>query len=130
MKRTLMLAAACGLTLLAGCASPSPASMPLAATARSHGSMAAATLARVGTCEMDVASDWTALIMFRQRAARDVTNRVINVDQARQVQALADTVRIDLDAACPSAAARLDVARRDAARVTLKTIAQLLEKNP
>lgn len=130
MKKTLMLVALCVLALLSGCTSPPSASVPLAASARSSGTLAAATLARVGTCEMDVAADFTALIMFRQRAARDVTNRVITVDQARQVQALADTVRIDLDAACPNASARLDVERRDAARATLKTIAQLLEKKP
>lgn len=129
MTKTLMLIAL-GAALLVGCAVPPPATVPLAATARVSGVMAAATLARVGTCEMDVAADYTALIMARQRAARDVARRTITVDQARQVQALADSARADLTAACPDAAARLDVARRDAARATLKTILQLLEQHP
>lgn len=109
---------------LVGCASQS---VPLSGKADATGPYAAATLASVGTCEMDVAADYTALAMSRTRAARNLDKGRITVDQAKQIQALADRARADLDAACPNVAAKLNVARRDAARATLKTI---LETNP
>lgn len=109
---------------LAGCASKP---VPLSGKADATGPYAAATLASVGTCEMDVAADYTALAMARTRTARNLGKGRITVDQARQVQAMADSARADLEAACPNKAARLNVARRDAARATLKTI---LETNP
>lgn len=109
---------------LFGCASQS---VPLSGKADATGSYAAATLASVGTCEMDVAADYTALAMSRTRAARNLGKGRITVEQAKQIQTLADRARADLEAACPNAAAKLNVARRDAARATLKTT---LEKNP
>lgn len=109
---------------LAGCAS---STQPLSGKAGATGPYAAATLASVGTCEMDVAADYTALAMSRTRAARNLGKGRISVAQARQVQALADSARADLEAACPNKSARLNVARRDAARATLKNI---LEINP
>lgn len=109
---------------LAGCASKPVA---LSGKADSTGPYAAGTLASVGTCEMDVAADYTALAMARTRAARNLAKGRITVDQAKQVQVMADSARADLDAACPNKSARLNVARRDAARATLKTI---LEINP
>lgn len=109
---------------LVGCAAKPIA---LSGKADATGPYAAATLASVGTCEMDVAADYTALAMARTRAARNLGKGRITVAQARQVQALADSARADLEAACPNRSARLNVARRDAARATLKTI---LETNP
>lgn len=109
---------------LAGCASQP---VPLSGTADASGPYAAATLASVGTCEIDVAADYTALAMARTRATRNLNKGRISVAQAKQIQALADRARADLEAACPNKSARLDAARRDAARVTLKTI---LETNP
>lgn len=107
---------------LAGCASK-----PLSGKADATGPYAAATLASVGTCEVDVAADYTALTMARTRATRNLGKGLITAAQARQVQSMADRARADLEAACPNKAARLNVARRDAARATLKTI---LETNP
>lgn len=109
---------------LIGCAAQP---VPLSGKAEASGLYGAATLASVGTCEMDVAADYTALAMARTRAARNLGKGRINVEQAKQIQALADRARADLDAACPNAAAKLNVARRDAARATLKNI---LETNP
>ena len=109
---------------LVGCASQP---IPLSGKAAATGPYAAATLASVGTCEMDVAADYTALAMARTRATRNLGKGRITVDQAKQIQSLADSARADLEAACPNRSARLNVARRDAARATLKTI---LESNP
>lgn len=110
--------------VLSGCASQT---VPLSGKADATGPYAAATLASVGTCEMDVAADYTALTMSRTRAARNLNKGRISVAQARQIQAMADRVRADLEAACPNKGARLYVARRDAARSTLNAI---LEMNP
>lgn len=128
MKNTLLLAALCLPLMLPACATPT--AVPLQAAASTDGIIGTATLALTGTCEMDVAADMTALVIYRQRAARAVTRGQITVAQARQVQDLADNARADLDAACPNAAATLDVGRREAARATLKTIAPILEKKP
>lgn len=121
MKTLAFILMVVGLT---GCASQQA---PLSGNASASGLYGAATLASVGTCEMDVAADYTALAMSRTRAARNLGKGRINVAQAKQIQALADRARADLDAACPNAVATLNVARRDAARATLKTI---LEANP
>lgn len=110
--------------VLSGCASQT---VPLSGKADATGPYAIATLASVGTCEMDVAADYTALAMSRTRAARNLTKGRISVTQARQIQAMADRARADLEAACPNKSARLNVTSRDAARATLKTI---LETNP
>lgn len=109
---------------LVGCASKS---VPLSGKADATGPYAAATLASVGTCEMDVAADFTALKISRKRTARNLIKGRITKAQAIEIQSLGDSVRKDLAAACPNKSARLNVARRDAARATLKTI---LEKNP
>lgn len=124
LKLFLLLVA---LTVLAGCTT-SP--QPLQPQSREGKVLAAATLAMVGTCEVDVAADYTALVLSRQRAARDLRAKTISVDTAIQVQALADAARADLEAACPNRAATLDVRRRDAARATLASISKLLEKKP
>lgn len=109
---------------LAGCASQP---VPLSGKGAATGPYAAATLASVGTCEMDVVADYTALAMARTRAARNLGKGRISVEQAKQIHALAGRARADLEAACPNKSARLNVTRRDAARATLKTI---LETNP
>lgn len=125
--KSLFLAALAAVALI-GCAA-SPA-VPLAGQAQTGGIIGAGTLALTGTCEMDVAADMTALVIYRQRAARGVAKGQITVAQARQVQTLADSARADLDAACPNAAATLDIGRREAARATLKKIAVILEEKP
>jgi len=98
-----------------------------AGAARSGGAWAVGTLATTGTCEMDVAADYTALISHRHRAARLLSQGRMTVDQAVTVQAQADSARADLDAACPNAAATLDATKRARARATLKRIAAILE---
>lgn len=129
MKKPFVLfLVAFAMALVQGCAT-APGTQ-LAAVGKSDNSISAATLATVGTCEMDVAADWTALAMSRQRAARDLRAKSITVQQAVQVQQLADSARLDLTAACPSTKAQLDVGRRDAARITLRQIATTLEKKP
>lgn len=131
MKKLLFAGAALCLLALAGCASLSPpAAVPLAAAAVPNRAVFAATLAKVGTCEVDVAASYSQLIVSRQTAANRLTDKAISVDTARQVQALADRARADLDAACPNDKARLNAERLASAKTTLKTIAQLLEKRP
>lgn len=131
MKKLLFATMALCLVMLAGCAtSPPPAAVPLAAAAVQNRAVFAATLARVGTCEVDVAADYSQLIVSRQVATNLLTSKAMSVDVAKQVQAQADAVRADLDAACPSAADKLKPERLAAARTRLKTIAQLLEKKP
>lgn len=116
--------------LAAGTLAACSTSVPLSGTAQTDAILSASTLAFTGTCEMDVAADFSALALYRKRAARDLTRGQITVDTARQVQALADSARADLDAACPNRKATLDVAHRDQARATLGAIAKLLEKKP
>ncbi len=135
------IAALCLAALLAGCATPQHPAQPaqpaqpgapvsLAATAKSDRIMAAATLALVGTCEVNVAADYTALIMSRQHAALALTRGQISVQAASQVQALADSARAHLDAACPSSQATLDAQRLRSARTDLAAISQLLKAKP
>lgn len=132
MKKLLFAATAlCLAGLMAGCATaPAPAAVPLATATAPNRAVFAATLAKVGTCEVDVAADYSQLIVSRQTATNRLLGKTITVDVAKQVQALADSARADLDAACPDTSARLKPERLAAARATLKTIAQLLEKKP
>jgi hypothetical protein len=127
MKNIIALLMGLALGGLTGCAAPPAVSLEGAAKA---GPNIVATLARTGTCEMDVASDFTALASYRTRTARLLETKAITIDQAIKVQALADSARADLDAACPDVSARLNVLRRDSARTTLKSIASMLEKKP
>lgn len=87
------------VTLLAACAS---APQPLAtAPARPSGVVVAfGTLASVGTCEYRLAAEYTALALARYRAARALDEKRIDVAAAREVQALADQARAELDRAC------------------------------
>lgn len=132
MKKLITIAALLAAALLAGCASaPQPAvTQPtiqeLAAVPPTNRINVFATLARVGTCEMDVAADYTALIASRHRAASALRKKTITVDKAIQVQTLADAARADLDAACQDVTAKLDVERRDQARASIKQIATIL----
>lgn len=103
---------------------------PMAGSAQTDSLVSAGTLAFAGTCEMDVAADYSATTLYRKRAARDLTRGTLTVDTAQKVQALADSARADLDAACPNRQATLNVAHRDQARATLAAIAKLLEKKP
>lgn len=125
MKKIILAVAV--VLAFAGCAAT-----PLSLTARatSGGLTGIGTLAYVGTCEMDVAADMTAVTSLRHRAARDLTAGRIGVDTARQIQALADSARADLVAACPNRTAELDVAQRESARSTIKQIRVILEAKP
>lgn len=104
--------------------------VPLVGNAKTSGLLTVGTLATVGTCEMDVAADWSALELHRRVAANRVTTGRITPATARQVLALGDAARASLLKACPNQRATLDVSARDSARATLKTIASLLEKKP
>ncbi len=108
--------------LLVGCAAP------LETRKAESNVMAAATLAYANSCEVDVAADYTSLIMSRQRATKALQSKRITIEQAKQVQALADHARVNLDAACPNRRSTLDVSRHRAAQATLAEIAKILEK--
>lgn len=105
MKKLLLAAAFAALAALQGCALMGLAGPPAAQTLvsapapgiRANG---AATLAKVGTCEVDVAADYTALIIYRRQAARLVTAGKMSVPVATTVQSLGDEARRQLDAAC------------------------------
>jgi hypothetical protein len=122
MKKTL------SFFLVACLASALSFASPLAANARVSTSTSAATLASVGTCEMDVAADWTALIMSRKQATARLQRGQITVDQAVQVQTLGDAARDELDAACAHPSLPLEADRREAARAKLREINHILEK--
>lgn len=125
MKLTLIIAAA-SVALLAACATPRPA--PLSGDAATGPIISAGTLALVGTCEMDIAADMAALVIYRQRAARALSRGQIDLDAARRVQALADIARGHLDAACPNAAATLNTAERQLARAVIRDIGAIMER--
>lgn len=124
MKQVFNLILLAFAALLAGCAT-APTMQPQAREGVVYGG---ATLALVGTCQTDVAAEYTVLVLSRQRAARELRAKKIPVADAIKVQELADTARAHLEAACPSPGAKLDAARRDAARTALATITKILEK--
>lgn len=122
MKKTI------AFFLVACLAAAASLASPLAANARVSTSISAATLASVGTCEMDVAADWTALIMARKQATARLQRGEITVPTAILVQALGDQARAELDAACAHPSLPLEADRREAARAKLREILNLLEK--
>lgn len=138
MKTKYLMGALVALCLgvLAGCVSAppappaKPAAVELASAARVDRAIVAATLAKVGTCEVDVAASYTAVVMNYQRATNALVRGQITVDIAKRVRDLTDTARADLDAACPDASAKLKPERLAAAQATLQTASQLLEKKP
>lgn len=84
-------------SILAACAAPAP---QLASAPQPARMVAFATLASVGTCEYRLAAEYTALALARYRAARALDEKRIDVAAAREVQALADQARAELDRAC------------------------------
>ena len=130
MKQRLFgLLALCGALLVGACTTASVKQMDVAGAVPVR-VLGAATLARAGTCEVDVAAVWSGLSLSRQRAAEQLQGGRITVAQARQVQALADAARVDLDAACPNDRAALDAARLAKARQSIAAAGQILEKKP
>lgn len=98
MKAATLIAALVAATL-AGCAAQQPVDLQ---TKRSvFGLDAVATLA-TNECEARTAADYTAVIVARRRAAAQLRDGRISVDQAKAVQAAADEARTALDAACTS----------------------------
>lgn len=123
MRVLLILAA---LAALAGCATPAPT--PVAGSG-SGGVVGAATIARWGTWEMDLAPAYTRLALARHNAAVALTRGRITVDTAVQVQAIADQARALLDRSRRGdAATQTDAQRADlaAAIVHLDRLDQLL----
>jgi hypothetical protein len=137
MKKFITLFGMCLLALMLGCASPttsslskSPEPVALSASAPTTRVMSAATLARAGTCEADVAASYTDLIISRQSAALALQRGKLAVQVAQRVQRLADQARADLDAACPDAQAKLNADRLRSAQAALADIATLLKVKP
>lgn len=110
MRRLLIAAAA---ALLASCAAaPEP---QLQAQGRGRVVIGAATLASIGTFEWTAAPAYTRLALLRQRAASRLDAKRITVDQARQVQAIADKARGRLDDAMSAHTRNPEVAARELA---------------
>lgn len=117
-------------TTQAGCAARAPTAVSLATPApKLPGVFSAATLALAGTCETDVAADYTALITTRWRATSALHERRITVAQAQAVQAHADAARAELDAACTPGKPVLPD-RVIAARKAIAAAQQVLESKP
>lgn len=109
--KPLLLAALAALTLLVGCTSPQP--QPLSSAPARVSFDAVATLA-TNACEAIVAPDYTAVIVARRKALRELQAGRIGPDEAQRVQAKADEARALLDRACPGGV--LDSTALNAAR--------------
>lgn len=93
-----LLAIALGLTACAGMG----ATQSLQASPRSGGHIdAVGTLAVLGTCEYEIAPDYTAVIAARRKAAAELRGGTMSLATAQDVQRLADQARAALDMACP-----------------------------
>lgn len=117
MKAATVMAALVA-ALLTGCASKQPVDLQTKRSA--FGLDAVATLA-TNECEARTAADYTAVIVARRRAAAQLRDGRISVDQAKAVQAAADEARTALDAACADGRADervLRTARQARARLT------------
>lgn len=87
--------------------------------------VAFATLA-TNACEAETAGPYTALAAARYSAAAKLRQGRITVDGARQAQAMADQVRVELDAACING--KPDAARVQRAKTTLAALRGMLER--
>lgn len=96
MKAAALIAVLVAATL-AGCATQQPVDLQTRSSV--FGLEAVATLA-TNECEARTAADYTAVIVARRRAAAQLRDGRISVDQAKAVQAAADEARAALDAAC------------------------------
>lgn len=123
MRYLIPLAAALAL---GACASMTP--QQIAGTA-SSGLYAAATLARAGTIDEQLAPAYTTNAMVRQRAARALDAGRIDVATARAVLTQTDAARAALDAARASAVPALASAHLAVARHHIAAAESLLE-NP
>ncbi len=125
MKRLLMLACLAGLAVaLQGCA----VQQPLETTQpRAMRAISAGTLAKAGTCEVDVAPAYTRLILSRQRAAGMTLAGRLTRQQALEVLAGTDEIRAQLDRAC--AGGKLDAQLLDQALHNQRVLNLFLE-NP
>lgn len=87
--------------------------------------VAFATLA-TNACEAETAGPYTALAAARYSAAAKLRQGRITVDTAREAQAMADRVRVELDAACING--KPDAARVKRATTTLAALRGMLER--
>lgn len=109
---------------LAACAAPPP--QQVAGTA-SSGLYAAATLARAGTIDEQLAPAYTTNAMVRQRAARALDAGRIDLPTARAVLTQTDAARAALDAARNSTAPALASAHLTVARHHIAAAEKLME---
>lgn len=120
--RILIIAASA--MALSACQGMTPQQM--AGTA-SSGLYAAATLARAGTIDEQLAPAYTTNAMVRQRAARALGAGRIDVATARAVLTQTDAARAALDAARSSTAPALATAHLTVARHHIAAAEKLME---
>ena len=137
MKTMEILIAIAAALLLVACAVPgaglskavpAPAE-PLRGDVRAPMLIAAATLTSTGTCEYDTSPAFTSVILSRRVAAHRLVAGTLTVEQARAVQALADSARAEIERACPqpTAAVKPDAERMRRADALLAQIRTTLE---
>jgi hypothetical protein len=123
MRYLIPLLAALALTACAG----TPAQI---ATTAQTGLYAAATLARAGTIDEQLAPAYTRNAMVRQRAARQLDAGHIDIATARAVLTHTDAARTALDTARASAAPAVGAAYIALARQHITAAETLLETAP
>lgn len=109
---------------LSACAGMTPAQI---AGSTQAGLYAAATIARVGTVDEQLAPAYTRNALVRQRAARALETGRIDVGTARAVLAQTDAARAALDAARSSTAPALATAHLTVARHHIAAAEKLME---
>jgi len=122
--RALLAAVAGAIALLGGCATPTPLPTPVAIKRTVD---VAGTLATAGSCEINVAAEYTQLALARSTAARRLDAGRLSVDIASAIQRQADIARRELDRACRTG--KLDEHERDEARAAITRLNRLLELN-
>lgn len=121
MKAAALLATL-AVAFLVGCAAKQP--VELQTKRASFGLDAVATLA-TNDCEARTAADYTAVIVARRRAAAQLRDGKISVDQAKAVQSAADEARAALDVAC--SAGKVDELALHMAQLARDRLTQLME---
>lgn len=121
----LMILCAAALALSACASTPAQ----IASTAQT-GLYAAATLARAGTIDEQLAPAYTTNAMVRQRAARALDAGRIDVPTARAVLTQTDAARTALDTARATASPAVGAAYIAQARRHITAAERLLETTP
>lgn len=121
----LMILCAAALALSACASTPAQ----IASTAQT-GLYAAATLARAGTIDEQLAPAYTTNAMVRQRAARALDAGRIDVPTARAVLTQTDAARAALDTARATASPAVGAAYIAQARRHITAAERLLETTP